>query len=102
MCSVTVDLYQPDPFAYAPQSRDHEEQNLVVWSWSPEEQADEDSQVQQEGAAYHWYTARQFDHRATSDGSYGVEYSVADHHIADVGNTPSTCHVRLEQPTEEL
>ena len=95
MCLFTIDLYQPDAITYTPQPCDDEEQNFIVRRWSPCQERDENGQVQQECAKDHGHTTRQFDDRAGTDGRYGVGYSVAYHHIADVGDAPRTCDVGL-------
>jgi len=89
-------LYQPDSITYTPEPRDDEEQNIIFRRRSPCQEEDDNAQVQQTCAADDRHTTRQFDDGAGSDGGYGVGYSVANHHIADFGDAPSTCYVGLE------
>lgn len=93
-------MYQPDSITYPPEPRDDEEHNFIVRRRSPCQEKDDNAQVQQECAADDGHTTRQFDDGAGTDCGYGVGYSVADHHIAYVGDAPRTCDVGLEKRGE--
>ena len=96
-CLFTVDLYQPHSVTYTPEPRDDEEEDFIVRRRGPSEETDENGHVQQERAAHDGHATRQLHDVAGRDGRHGVGYPVADHHIADVGDAPSTCDVGLEK-----
>ena len=93
--TLTIDLSLPDGIGDAPQSRQDEEDVVLVRVGHPVEEDPDDNGVEASAEDEDRDAANDFDDVAEAHREDGVANAVRDHHVADVVHAPAASHVSL-------